>query len=73
MLASVTATAAVEAHCVWVYRLIRAFLALGVEATLFFASVGVLSVMAAWWNVDGLYPLSPRDGDQLSLAMHSMS
>jgi hypothetical protein len=43
MLASVTATAAVEAHCVWVYRLIRAFLALGVGATLFFASVGVLT------------------------------
>ena len=38
-----------------VYRLRRSYLALGIGATLFLASVGVVSVLAAWWNVDG-YP-----------------
>lgn len=49
----------IEADGARVYRLRRGFLWLGVGATLFFASVGVASVVAAWWNLDGSFP-APR-------------
>ncbi len=39
-----------------IYRVHNAYLALGLLCTLFFAIMGITSVIAAWWNIDGSFP-----------------
>jgi hypothetical protein len=46
---------AAETDGAQVYRLGRVFLVLGVGATLCFVAIGVGSVVAAWWNIDGSF------------------
>jgi hypothetical protein len=45
----------IEFEGVRVYRLAHFNLVVGIVGALFFASIGIASVIAAWWNIDGSF------------------